>query len=249
MPHDEHDRQSAGRSGRELQRFARDFLTVDTGDLLDPGQVVEHAARSVPHAAGAGLTLVRGDRPPVTLAATSDLAEKVDAIQYAAGEGPCLEAIADDDITYVADLTRTDRWPRFSERVVAETPVRSSFGVRIFLSGTDRGALNFYSIEPNAFTDLDLGIGAVFATVAGLALRNSIQAQKNANLEIALQSSRQIGMAMGILMSSKLLTADEAFEQLRDASQRLHRRVRDVAEEVAETGALPELPDRRRADG
>jgi AmiR/NasT family two-component response regulator len=49
-------------------------------------------------------------------------------------------------------------------------------------------------------------------------------------------------MAMGILMSSRLLTAEQAFEQLRTASQRLHRKLRDVAAEVTETGALPDLP-------
>jgi AmiR/NasT family two-component response regulator len=49
-------------------------------------------------------------------------------------------------------------------------------------------------------------------------------------------------MAMGILMASKLLTAEQAFEQLRKASQHLHRRVREVAEQVTETGQLPPLP-------
>jgi AmiR/NasT family two-component response regulator len=54
-------------------------------------------------------------------------------------------------------------------------------------------------------------------------------------------------MAMGILMASKLLTAEQAFEQLRKASQHLHRRVREVAEQVTETGQLPPLPP--RSDG
>jgi hypothetical protein len=40
-------------------------------------------------------------------------------------------------------------------------------------------------------------------------------------------------------MSSRLLTADKAFDELRRASQRLHRKVRDIAVEVNETGVLP----------
>lgn len=235
--------------GMQLQQFARQFQPDDASDLLDPAEVVELAARSVPHASECALTLVRGDRPPTTLAATSELAERVDAIQYAAGEGPCIEAIEDDDIVHVPDLAESDRWPRFNGRVVAETPIRSSFGVRIFISGTERGALNFYAQQPHAFSEVDLGIGAVFATLASLSLRHSIQAQKSANLQVALESSRQIGMAMGILMASKLLTADQAFEQLRDASQRLHRRVRDIAEEVTQSGVLPEVPQRKPTDG
>jgi hypothetical protein len=115
------------------------------------------------------------------------------------------------------------------------------FGVRVFLGGTDRGALNFYAPQPGAFTDLDLGIGAVLSTMASLALQNAIERRKADNLEVALDSSRQIGMAIGILMSSRLLTADRAFDELRRVSQHMHRKIRDVAAEVMETGALPEV--------
>jgi hypothetical protein len=222
----------------QLQAFARRFVT-ETAGPLDPVEIVKQAAEAVPRAVAAGLTLIRGDAPPRTLAATHELAEQVDAIQYDTGEGPCLEAIEDNDITTTDDLAVDPRWPKFSARVVAETPVRSMFGVRIFLGPGDRGALNFYGTDRRAFGDLDRGIGAIFSTLASLALQHAITQQKATNLESALESSRQIGMAMGILMSSKLLTADLAFEQLRDASQHLHRKLRDVALEVTETGTLP----------
>jgi len=224
----------------QLQEFSRRFL--DGAGPLDPVAIVQQAADAIPRAVAAGLTLIRGTDQPKTLAATDELAERVDAIQYDTGEGPCLEAIEDNDITTSNDLTREGRWPRFCARAVEETPVRSMFGVRIFLGGDDRGALNFYANTTEAFTDLDRGVGAIFATLASLALQHSMEQQKSANLLTALESSRQIGMAMGILMSSRLLTADQAFDQLRTASQHLHRRVRDVAEEVMETGVLPTYP-------
>ena len=129
----------------------------------------------------------------------------------------------------------------FSRRAVSETPVRSMFGVRIFLGADDRGALNFYATETDAFSELDRGVGAVFSTLASLALQHAVEKRRGDNLLVALESSRQIGMAMGILMASKLITAEEAFEQLRKASQHLHRRVRDIAEEVMQTGELPQL--------
>jgi ANTAR domain len=198
----------------------------------------------VPHTIGAGLTLISGDRPPRTLAASSELPARVDAIEFETGEGPCLEAIEDDDITRADDLTIDERWPKFSERTVRETPIRSMFGARIFLGGDDRGALNFYAPEPGAFTELDLGIGAVFCTLSSLALHNVLAHEKTMNLEVALESSRQIGIAMGILMSSRLITADQAFNELRQASQRLQRKVREIALEVTETGTLPEATPR-----
>src|SRR3954468_9856720 len=230
----------------QLQAFSRRF--VQGAGAVDPVQIVEQAADAVPRARAAGLTLIQGGHPPKTLAATEPLADAVDAIQYETGEGPCLEAIAENDFSASDDLATETRWPAFCARAVAETPVRSMFGVRIALGGDDRGALNFYATETSAFTILDHGVGAVYSTLASLALQHALEQRRGDNLLVALESSRQIGMAMGILMSSKLITADEAFDQLRSASQHLHRRVRDVAEEVMETGTLPPLPQRRRAE-
>ena len=59
------------------------------------------------------------------------------------------------------------------------------------------------------------------------------------NLEIALRTSRRIGVAIGVLMGQHGWTEDEAFAALRSASQRRHRKLRDIAEEVALTGDLP----------
>ena len=119
------------------------------------------------------------------------------------------------------------------------------FGARIFLSGKERGALNFYSDKVDAFDQLDLGIGAMLSVIASTALQHATEQRRRENLEIALDSSRVIGMAMGIVMSSRLLTADQAFEALRKASQDSNRKLRDVAAEVAETGLLPERRERR----
>jgi AmiR/NasT family two-component response regulator len=65
-------------------------------------------------------------------------------------------------------------------------------------------------------------------------------------LERALESNREIGVAMGIMMAAGRYTQAEAFEQLVDASQHLNRRVRDIASEVALTGAMPSVPGRAR---
>jgi len=40
-------------------------------------------------------------------------------------------------------------------------------------------------------------------------------------------------------MARNFWTADHAFEQLRSASQQLHRKLRDIAEEVTHTGEMP----------
>lgn len=66
---------------------------------------------------------------------------------------------------------------------------------------------------------------------------------QNENLRLALDSNRDIGAALGILMYSRKLTRDTAFELLRSTSQRAHRKLRDVAEDVLRTGQLPPAAD------
>ena len=221
-----------------LREFARRFATDWSDRPLEPQQLVDFSAHAVPHAVGVGLTLVRGNREPTPLAASNELAGIVDAIETECGEGPCLDAIEYDDITVANDLAKEEeRWPKFVERHAA--PVRSMFGARIFLTGEDRGALNFYASDVNAFDQLDIGIGAMLSAVASIALQHAVEQKRRVNLEIALESSRVIGMAMGILMANKLCTADHAFDSLRRVSQETNRKLRDVALEVTETGTLP----------
>ena len=85
----------------------------------------------------------------------------------------------------------------------------------------------------------------MLAPCAALSVEHALRVQDTANFEAALSSSRQIGTAIGIIMARRLVTSEEAFDLLRATSQRLNRKVREVAAEVEETGELPATP---RAD-
>jgi|tagenome__1003787_1003787.scaffolds.fasta_scaffold20954868_3 AmiR/NasT family two-component response regulator len=61
---------------------------------------------------------------------------------------------------------------------------------------------------------------------------------KASTLEAGLLSNRRIGMAVGILMCRLHLTEDDAFELLRQESQRRNTKVRVLAETVIYTGTL-----------
>ena len=60
------------------------------------------------------------------------------------------------------------------------------------------------------------------------------------NLRMALEHSRDIGTAVGVLMAFHKVSQDDAFELLRRSSQDLNRKVQALALEVISTGALPE---------
>lgn len=51
------------------------------------------------------------------------------------------------------------------------------------------------------------------------------------------RANREIGIATGIVMTRRPCTADQAFAELRRASERQHRKLREVAERVIVTGA------------
>jgi hypothetical protein len=101
---------------------------------------------------------------------------------------------------------------------------------RLFLSEQNRAALNLYATRPGAFTDQSTATGSIFA--AGR--------HDTANhLTRALETNREIGVAMGILMAGGKLTGPQAFDQLRIASQKFNRKLHDIATDIAKTGVLP----------
>ena len=78
----------------------------------------------------------------------------------------------------------------------------------------------------------------LLATHAGVVLSRQLAKEKAANLESALDSNRQIGVAIGVLMTVYKIRQADAFDLLRIASQHGHRKLRDVAVDVAETGTI-----------
>jgi hypothetical protein len=86
-------------------------------------------------------------------------------------------------------------------------------------------------------------VDRVLATITAerLTERQAAEAERAGHLETALITSREIGMAMGIIMAQHKLTGDSAFDLLRRISQHSHRKLRDVALTVADTGAV-DLP-------
>jgi AmiR/NasT family two-component response regulator len=58
-----------------------------------------------------------------------------------------------------------------------------------------------------------------------------------------LVSNRRIGMAMGILIERHRFTDDQAFDQLRDLSQRGNIKLRDVAQVTIYTSDTQQRSD------
>jgi len=212
---------------------------IDAADARQAFEtIVTLGARTVAGAEHAGITVLRRGRFD-TPAATGELPRRVDAIQYSLGSGPCVDAVLDNHVYRTGDLGSDERWPEFGRRTVAETGVVSMLAFRLLLEDDDALAgLNFYSTQPHAFDESTMLSGGVFATHAAIAVAAADRQERISNLEQALASNREIGVAIGIVMSQQLVTREQAFDLLRMASQHKHRKLRDVAADVAETGRL-----------
>lgn len=235
----EHHAPHIGQLGSQFDDLTR-LLLESRSTPLSPQRVTAFVAQAVPHSVHCGLTLVHSNGRPETVAWTTDVPCRVDEVQYEVRQGPCLEAATGPQVVQVDDLATDERWPAFARTCVEAFGVRSMFSVHLVMEGQDRAALNFYSEVPHAFDELDLGVAAIFAPFAAVALQSNVNRQHAEQLELALASSRQIGTAIGILMARDLVTAEQAFDRLREASQHLNRKLRDIAATVMETGQLPQ---------
>ena len=139
----------------------------------------------------------------------------------------------------MSDLRTENRWPLFARAIVEQSPVRSMLSFRLFLTEQNRAALNLYATTPGAFTAQSTATGSIFAAYASIAMLAAARQDKAHHLTRALETNREIGVAMGILMANGRLTSPQAFDQLRTASQNFNRKLHDIAADVAVTGMLP----------
>ena len=217
-------------------------LLFGAGSVPDTlAQVVELAVATVEGCDFAGLFLLEKDviTSPIH---TDPIVDEVDALQHECGEGPCLDAITRRLLFYAEDLIDDPRWPSFGPRANA-AGIRSVLALPLTNVGS-LGALNLYARYPAAFGVVDRAKGVVLASLAGLAVSaarsHEDEERRAANLNAALATRELIGQAQGILMERERISSDQAFDILRRASQHLNRKLRDVAQDLVDTGMRPE---------
>jgi GAF domain-containing protein len=170
-----------------------------------------------------------------TRGANDPRAEQIDRIQYETRQGPCWVAATErEPLVYTANTSQNERWPEFSRRTANEVGVFSLLACRLVVGDPPRalGAINMDGTGPSAFDSADMHVAMLLAAVTGVLLD---AAQREAQLTAALETRGLIGQAMGILMAQSDINSDEAFDQLRLASQRMNIKLRDLARSIAES--------------
>ena len=251
----DHDRDRSGDVPRSEEQAAADAADLDAGlrDLaalvsgaqsLDEllHQVATSAARAIPGADGAGVTLLRLD--PVgnhveALAASDPLVATIDKIQYVTlHEGPCITAALERRTVRSGSLGEEKMWPRFGPRV-GGLAVHSALSVPLMLpSGELVGVINVYARETNVFDDHAVDIGELFAAPAAVAVHNAhILAQSlslAAQLQAALSTRPVIEQALGLIRGRTGVSTEQAFTRLRAISQDEHTKLTTVAQRIVD---------------
>ena len=220
--------------GQKLSGLARNLQAEDdVDDILD--EVVRTAVQLVPGTEAGSISVVIGRDRVTSQSASGELPRQVDALQSETGQGPCLDAVFEEQTVRVPDMRTDQRWPDFARRA-ADLGAASMLSFQLYVEGDNLGALNLYAATPNAFNDESEQVGLLVASHAAVAYAD---AQKLDHVKAAMATRDLIGQAKGILMERHKLTADQAFRILSRASQDTQRKLHDLADELTRTGVLP----------
>ncbi|MCU1350886.1 MAG: response regulator receiver and domain protein [Acidimicrobiales bacterium] len=161
----------------------------------------------------------------------------LDLVQREHDAGPGVDAQRTGRDVSVPDVRDTDAWPEL-RTVAVERGILSWLAIPLGNVG-ELGTLNLYSDRPDGLGP-GRDIARLFAEHATVALTTAQRVDRLTdlarNLEEALVGRDIIGQAKGVLMERLRVSADGAFGQLVDRSQRRNIKLREIATDLAATG-------------
>jgi GAF domain-containing protein len=215
------------------------FLVADAsiGETLD--RVAALSNEAVTGSSFVGISMLDDKERATTAVFTDEQAPHIDQAQYDTGRGPCLDAWRTKTTVRLDDLEQVDdRYTEFAGACL-EHGIHSTLSMALVAAGAGVGALNFYGRDKQGFSGEDERAAEEFATAASVVLANAVAYwgayDLSQQLAEAMESRAIIEQAKGMLMSrSPDLSADDAFDLLRRASQRENIKLRDIAQRIVD---------------
>jgi transcriptional regulator with GAF, ATPase, and Fis domain len=228
---------------KALSALAR-FQVADgtVGDTLN--RIAEITLEAMPAASIVGMTMLGDDEQPTTAIYTNPESPEIDAAQYREGKGPCLDAWRTKRVFRVDRVEEcADEYPAFAA-ACKEHGVLSTLSLPMISGDVAVGAMNLYADVPEGFSEDDEAMGVDLAGAAGSVLAN-VSAYWTAfdlsqQLNEAMKTRAVIEQAKGMIMArSPGMTADDAFDLLRTASQRENVKLRLIAQRIVDRRPPP----------
>lgn len=208
-----------------------------------PGGFADLAERAVartPGSCAAAVTLTDarggplGEHPERSVAVTHPDVSELVTVQWESGQGPVPAALGAGEPVLVGDVLRETRWPRY-RAMALQRGLRASATLP-YRHGDAVLTLSVYAFRPGAMAAVVEEKGGELAElVAGVLGRD--RRYREALVEVeqlnsALRSRPVVDQACGIVVGREECSAEEAFDLLRELSQRDGSRLSDLAEEI-----------------
>lgn len=186
---------------------------------------------------GAGISLMVGDAPQVTLCTTNEVSELIEEMQFTYGEGPCVDAHRLCAPVIETDLAapRLPRWDAFRGAALAGG-VRAVFGFPIHVGAARLGALNLYRDRPGALTDVQhtdaVDIAGSMARTIVATQAEAVPGSLGSEIEHGTELRFVVHQATGMVAAQLGVHVDDALLRLRAYAFAHDRLVTDVADDV-----------------
>ena len=186
---------------------------------------------------GAGIMLMSGDVPHGSLCTTDAVSALIEQLQYALGEGPCVDAYHQDRPVLEPDLAEpsSPRWIAFSGPAI-EAGVRAIFGFPLQVGAVRLGALNLYRDRPGPLTGEQHADALVMADVAAQAVLTMQADAPPGKVATALEAGADfqhvVHQASGMVAAQLEVSVGQALIRLKAYAFGHDRPLNDVARDV-----------------
>jgi GAF domain-containing protein len=152
-------------------------------------------------------------------------------------------AFVTDELVQTDDASADPRWPAIADRI-RPLGIHGMLGVPVHLSGIPVGSLDIYLDRPHHWDDSELRALTRYADVVEVMVETAVAADRAGELaeqlNYALDYRVPIERGVGYLMARDGIDQAEAFSRLRLAARSSRRRIGEVAEQLLQTGKLPQ---------
>ena len=222
-------------AGERRLRFLSRLVGSGTREL-ETSRLCEVGAE-VTGMSGAGIMLMSGEIPQGSLCTANEVSALIEDLQYALGEGPCVDAYQQDRPVLEPDLAApaTPRWVAFTGPAL-DAGVRAVFGFPLQVGAVRLGALNFYRDRPGPLTDHQHADALVMADIAAQAVlvlqANAPPGKLAATLDARGDFHYVVHQAAGMVAAQLDVSVAQALIRLRAYAFGNDRSLTEVAEAV-----------------
>jgi transcriptional regulator with GAF, ATPase, and Fis domain len=211
---------------------------VDHYDIIDFLHALAERCVNLVGVSAAGIMLADPRGELRHAACSNEQMRLVELFELQVEEGPCFDAYRNNaSVQCSSPEEAARRWPKFA-RPASESGFSAFSAVPMRLRADVIGALNLFSIEPEALADREIKVVQAMADIAtiGILQERSIRDAHafSSQLELALESRVVIEQAKGIVAEHLQVDVDESFQRIRTYARSRNRLLSETARQIVE---------------